>query len=216
MNFKGHKVTLILQRHGDAQKKAVGQNDIERSLNDTGRSQAEALGAKLNRRIDLVISSSAIRTKETAEITAKSAMITETVLVHPVDSMFAHEHLYPVTTAAFAVLGYSPLSSYMLIPEVAQELEYYGKSAVKKIGELFSDLIADKSNEKEEFVILVTTHAVCANAIARAFQLLDNGKAFTPKMQDLVLVGDTPVDPAAAFVLELNEDGTTNVEYIKP
>jgi phosphohistidine phosphatase len=214
MNFKGNKVTFILQRHGDAQKKAAGQNDIERSLNDDGRSQAKALGAKLNRRIDLVISSSAIRTKETAEITAKSAMVTETVLVHPVDSMFAHEHLYPVTTKAFAVLGYSPLSSYMLIPEVAQELEYYGKNAVKKIGELFSDLIADKSDQ--EFVILVTTHAVCANAIARALQLLDNGKAFNPKMQDLVLVGDTPVDPAAAFVLELNEDGTTAVEYIKP
>jgi phosphohistidine phosphatase len=68
--------TLLLLRHAKAENPLPGQPDIERSLTDRGKAQARALGEILKERkvtLDLVVSSPALRAKQTAELVIAAA-----------------------------------------------------------------------------------------------------------------------------------------------
>ena len=68
--------TLFLLRHAKSSWKDQGVTDFERILNDRGRKAAELVGnfiAKQNVTIDLVISSPAVRARQTIELVLKAA-----------------------------------------------------------------------------------------------------------------------------------------------
>jgi phosphohistidine phosphatase len=68
--------TLLLLRHAKSSWKDPGLADFERPLNDRGRKAAEIIGrfiAKENVAIDLVISSPAVRARQTAELALRYA-----------------------------------------------------------------------------------------------------------------------------------------------
>jgi phosphohistidine phosphatase len=68
--------TLFLLRHAKAENGIAGSPDFDRTLNDRGRKEAQAVGTfiqKQNLVIDLVLSSSAKRARETTELVLASA-----------------------------------------------------------------------------------------------------------------------------------------------
>ncbi len=68
--------TLLLLRHAKSSWKDEGLADFERPLNDRGRKAAELVGnfiAKQNLTIDLVISSPAVRARQTIELVLRAA-----------------------------------------------------------------------------------------------------------------------------------------------
>ena len=68
--------TLLLLRHAKSSWKDQGVTDFERPLNDRGRKAAELVGKfilKQNVTIDLVISSPAVRARQTIELVLKAA-----------------------------------------------------------------------------------------------------------------------------------------------
>jgi phosphohistidine phosphatase len=68
--------TLLLLRHAKSSSKDQGLADFERPLNDHGRKAADLVGrflAKENMDIDLVISSPAVRARETTELVLRAA-----------------------------------------------------------------------------------------------------------------------------------------------
>jgi phosphohistidine phosphatase len=68
--------TLLLLRHAKAENGSAGLPDVDRTLNDRGRRDAQAVGAfirKQNLALDLVLSSSAKRARETTDLVLASA-----------------------------------------------------------------------------------------------------------------------------------------------
>lgn len=67
---------LLLLRHAKAVPASDGLKDFDRSLNDQGRRQAERVGKYLKKRnivLDLVLSSPALRARETTELVTTAA-----------------------------------------------------------------------------------------------------------------------------------------------
>jgi len=70
--------TLLLLRHAKSSWKDQGLADFERPLNDRGRKAAELVGhfiAKQNVTIDLVISSPAVRARQTIELVLRASRL---------------------------------------------------------------------------------------------------------------------------------------------
>jgi phosphohistidine phosphatase len=68
--------TLFLLRHAKAENGSTGSPDFDRALNDRGRKEAQAVGAfirKQNLVLDLILSSTAKRARETTELILASA-----------------------------------------------------------------------------------------------------------------------------------------------
>jgi phosphohistidine phosphatase len=68
--------TLFLLRHAKAENGSAGSPDFDRALNDRGRKEAQAVGTfiqKQNLVLDLVLSSTAKRARETTELVLASA-----------------------------------------------------------------------------------------------------------------------------------------------
>ena len=68
--------TLFLLRHAKAENPAPGSTDLNRALNERGRREAQAVGTfikKQNLRFDLVLCSTAVRARETAELVLAAA-----------------------------------------------------------------------------------------------------------------------------------------------
>ena len=66
---------LFLLRHAKAEDGGDGLPDFDRALNDRGRNEARAVGVfirKQNVRLDLVLSSPAVRARETTELVLSS------------------------------------------------------------------------------------------------------------------------------------------------
>lgn len=81
MSRFGDDRTLVLLRHGKAEQ-VPGKPDHDRALTDRGRRDAEAVGAWLKENgivADLVICSTAVRTRETWEHAARGGAHTEFV-----------------------------------------------------------------------------------------------------------------------------------------
>jgi phosphohistidine phosphatase len=67
---------LFLLRHARAASSSDGLRDFDRSLSDPGRKQAERVGKHLKEQnigLDLVLSSTALRARETTELVLKAA-----------------------------------------------------------------------------------------------------------------------------------------------
>ena len=68
--------TLLLLRHAKAENGGAALPDLDRALNDRGRKEAQAVGTFIRKQdlaLDLVLSSSAERTRETTELVVASA-----------------------------------------------------------------------------------------------------------------------------------------------
>jgi phosphohistidine phosphatase len=77
---KMKKFTLIVARHGKASSIMDASSDFERVLKDKGVEQSHHVGRSLKAMlndVDLVVSSSAVRAKHTAEILAKELSYSE-------------------------------------------------------------------------------------------------------------------------------------------
>jgi len=74
--------TLFLLRHAKAENAAPGSSDINRALNERGKKESQAIGAfikKQNLTFELVLSSPAVRARETAELVLSAAEVTTNV-----------------------------------------------------------------------------------------------------------------------------------------
>jgi phosphohistidine phosphatase len=74
--------TLLLLRHAKADNAAPGSSDINRSLNERGKIEAQAIGTfirKQNLAIELVLCSPAVRARETTELVLSAAEVTANV-----------------------------------------------------------------------------------------------------------------------------------------
>ena len=68
--------TLVFLRHAKAENGSAGSPDFDRALNDRGRKEAQAVGVFIreqNLGLDLVLSSTAKRARETTELILASA-----------------------------------------------------------------------------------------------------------------------------------------------
>jgi phosphohistidine phosphatase len=74
--------TLLLLRHAKAENTEPGSSDINRSLNERGKREAQAIGTfirKQNLAVELVLCSPAVRARETAELVLSAAEVTANV-----------------------------------------------------------------------------------------------------------------------------------------
>ncbi len=74
--------TLLLLRHAKADNAAPGSADIDRSLNERGKKEAQAIGTfirKQNLVVALVLCSPAVRARESAELVLSAAELTKNV-----------------------------------------------------------------------------------------------------------------------------------------
>lgn len=73
--------TLLLLRHANAENLATGASDFERGLSESGRIQAQELGAHLKQQlaIDFVLSSAAKRARETTQLVLAAAELSPDV-----------------------------------------------------------------------------------------------------------------------------------------
>lgn len=70
--------TLVLLRHAKAENGSTGLPDFDRALNDRGRKEAQTVGSFIRKQdlgLDLVLSSSAKRARETTELILTSASL---------------------------------------------------------------------------------------------------------------------------------------------
>jgi phosphohistidine phosphatase len=84
---------LLLMRHAQAAPKATGQRDFDRPLTEDGRQVAEQTGrllSQMNIRLDRLVTSSSVRTTETAECVASS--------LHPASGMILLDELFDAST----------------------------------------------------------------------------------------------------------------------
>ena len=75
--------TLLLLRHAKAENDAPGLTDLERALNERGEEQARSIGTFIkqqNLKLDLVLCSTAVRARQTAELVLAAAQLTASVL----------------------------------------------------------------------------------------------------------------------------------------
>jgi len=119
--------TVYLIRHGEAEWNNLDGNDINRALTTLGHENAVALGKQLTKSkifFDAVISSSAIRTKETAlAIFGQSDFIIENILFKDELYLASYETMLSVIEGAdqqnstIAIIGHNPgisaLSNYL-------------------------------------------------------------------------------------------------------
>lgn len=71
--------TLVLLRHAKAENGSAVSSDFDRALNDRGRKEAQVVGRVIRKhglRLDLVLSSTAKRARETTELVIESAALT--------------------------------------------------------------------------------------------------------------------------------------------
>jgi len=74
--------TLLLLRHAKADNAAPGSSDIDRSLNERGKKEAQAIGTfirKQNLVVELALCSPALRARETAELVLAAAGVVANV-----------------------------------------------------------------------------------------------------------------------------------------
>ncbi|MCG8575997.1 MAG: histidine phosphatase family protein [Flavobacteriales bacterium] len=78
------KKVIYLARHGKSDKKS-GFGDFDRPLSERGKNDAVEMGKRLqkhNAQFDLVITSAAFRSKQTAELMSQKAPFTQDIVIH--------------------------------------------------------------------------------------------------------------------------------------
>jgi len=202
------KYKIVCQRHGDTNKAEEGAHDRTRTLTADGVKQAMSLGQEISGPLHLIISSGAARSTRTAEITARVATGKDQINVVEIPELYPDEELWPQTAKAFGELKYSPLKDYLLRPAVADELNEYAKLALKLIFEQIKAL----PTVGEEIVVLVTTHAICTNAIVRELQM-SQGEDLDHMLH---IAEATSIAPGAAIVCTFEEEDLVEVAYVTP
>lgn len=104
---------LLLMRHAEAMNLAPGLGDIDRPLTEDGREQAEYVGRWLSDqefRIDHVLCSPAVRTRETAEALGVDAPIELIDMIYNAGSDSIRDEVARVddTSGCLLVIGHAP------------------------------------------------------------------------------------------------------------
>jgi hypothetical protein len=161
-NFPEWLSRLTLGRHGNAKKKADGQNDKDRGLTATGYSQAERLRGQTSvSTADLVISSPADRAFETAVTTTQFSP--EAIVV--MQELFPSEDPADPLNVMFCELGYAPLNSYFQ-HELGKHLTLWAIETAPKLLKLMEEKSRELDGKKIE--VFVFGHAVMQNALVWA------------------------------------------------
>ncbi|MCU0420435.1 MAG: histidine phosphatase family protein [Cyclobacteriaceae bacterium] len=110
---------IIFLRHAQSAEKQIRQTDHERVLSEDGRTQATEVGLLLKKEkynIDLIVASSAIRTKTTAELIAEKLDYTGRIRL--IDALYQAsviqllEHLIDISERSVLVVGHNPTISH--------------------------------------------------------------------------------------------------------
>lgn len=126
--------TIILVRHGDAQRQTATLADFDRGLTKKGIAQIESDGAYLQSigyKPDMVISSHAIRAKETATILSQ-------ILDYDPENMMIHKALYNGNPNVYEELIYALPESIHNIIIVAHNpgITFFANEAVASFSEI--------------------------------------------------------------------------------
>lgn len=159
MSFNIRNVQFVFARHGQAHPAKIGQQDQDRSLNETGIEQAKKLEqALINMAFDLALISPTNRNWQTAEIVLKDMppemMELEALLNHPDGQVNA------TIKAMYEELGHTTFRAYLRHPN-AEALRVFAAQAASEIeGE-----VALRADEATAFDVFVSGNSVLMNAI---------------------------------------------------
>ena len=153
---------LVLVRHAKSGYNiSPGKTDLERTLNETGKHEAQLMAKKLAKRMikaSIIVSSPATRTLETSEIlgaellTDASKLHVNPLLYHPTTDAFYKviERLPPKVETAFIVSHNPGISDFINEMEVAR-IDYMPTCGVMAI-EVAADSWADFSTAPKKFL----------------------------------------------------------------
>lgn len=126
---------LYLLRHAEAAEKLLHQQDLERELTPAGKNQSLQMGAYLlreNQPIDVMISSDALRAKQTAALTADKMQFESSKVLfdHTIYDATARTFLSFINSLdeqfnSVIIVGHNPALSYLA--------EYLTKSEIGNI-----------------------------------------------------------------------------------
>jgi len=148
---------LIIVRHAKAEKRSVEIDDIERKLTKVGKSDAKEVAeyvTKAANKVDLLITSPALRAKETAEIFTKSfeskPKIVEEELLYEGEVEEIIEKISNITKGYNNVImfGHNPTFDELAKKLTGDDLHLRKAGVICIEGESFDDILSGKGKLK--------------------------------------------------------------------
>lgn len=148
---------LIIVRHAKAEKRSVEIDDIERKLTKVGKSDAKEVAeyvTKAANKVDLLITSPALRAKETAEIFAKSfkskPKVIEEELLYAGEVEEIIEKISNITKGYNNVMifGHNPTFDELAKRLTGDDLHLRKAGVICIEGESFDDILSGKGKLK--------------------------------------------------------------------
>ncbi|WP_169999594.1 phosphohistidine phosphatase SixA [Petrotoga halophila] len=148
---------LILVRHAKAEKRSPEIDDFERKLTKVGKNDSKEVAeyvAKAENKVDLLITSPALRAKETAEIFAKSfeskPKIVEEELLYEGDVEEIIEKISNITKGYKNVIifGHNPTFDELAKKLTGDDLHLRKAGVICIEGESFDDILSGKGKLK--------------------------------------------------------------------
>ncbi|WP_103927275.1 histidine phosphatase family protein [Petrotoga sp. SL27] len=148
---------LILVRHAKAEKRSAEIDDFERKLTKVGRNDSKEVAeyvAKLLNKVELMITSPALRAKETAEIFAKSFKskpeILEEELLYEGEVEEIIEKISNITKGYNNVMifGHNPTFDELAKKLTGDDLHLRKAGVICIEGESFDDILSGKGKLK--------------------------------------------------------------------
>ncbi|TDX13194.1 SixA phosphatase family protein [Petrotoga sibirica] len=148
---------LILVRHAKAEKRSAEIDDFERKLTKVGRNDSKEVAeyvAKLLNKVELMITSPALRAKETAEIFEKSFKskpeILEEELLYEGEVEEIIEKISNITKGYNNVMifGHNPTFDELAKKLTGDDLHLRKAGVICIVGESFDDILSGKGKLK--------------------------------------------------------------------
>lgn len=152
-----HMKNLILVRHAKAEKRSAEIDDYERKLTKVGRNDSKEVAeyvAKLLNNVDLLVTSPALRAKETAEIFAKSfkskPKITEEEILYEGEVEEISEKIPNIIKGYNNVIifGHNPTFDELAKKLTGDDLHLRKAGVICIEGESFDDILSGKGKLK--------------------------------------------------------------------
>lgn len=152
-----HMKNLLLVRHAKAEKRSAEIDDFERKLTKVGRNDSKEVAeyvAKLLNNVDLLVTSPALRAKETAEIFAKSfkskPKITEEEILYEGEVEEIIEKIPNIIKGYNNVIifGHNPTFDELAKKLTGDDLHLRKAGVICIEGESFDDILSGKGKLK--------------------------------------------------------------------
>lgn len=149
--------SLILVRHSKAEKRSYDVNDFDRKLTKKGKKDSKEIADyvdKMMKKVDLIITSPAIRAKETAEIFSKSfkskVKIMEEDLLYEGNTEEIIEKLSELLKGYYNVMifGHNPTFDELAKKLTGDDLHLRKTGVICIEGETFEDILSGKGKLK--------------------------------------------------------------------